>query len=797
MNDHALRVLEYDRAREIVARFAATEPGRDRAQSAQPSTERAVVGERLGEAAEFLQILQEGEQPPFDGVQAIGQSLERMSVAGTILQPAELLALGSTLGAARRIKAFFRRIEDAPSAGSQQRASLLCSRAGRIVVLKDIEDRISATVDETGEVKDSASPELRRLRKLIARTRDDILDRMGKILRQADSQNIVQEQVVTVRDDRYVIPLKPNFRQGLTGVVHGHSGSRATLFVEPIDVLEQNNRLAELRMDERDEVERILRELTSLLAGHAGEIAGTFDAVTGLDEVHARGRFAKECGATIPAISPANRLLLREARHPLLVWKRKTAPAAFDVMPNDVELAEDRRALIISGPNAGGKTVILKTVGLLSLMAQAGMPVTAAEGSEVPVFKDLFADIGDEQDLEQDLSTFSSHISRIAEILREADAGSLVLLDELGTGTDPSEGAALGSSVLAKLLERGCMTVVTTHHGSLKLFGARTAGAVNAAMEFDPETLKPTYRFIPGRPGRSYGLDLAKRLGIPDSVIHDARSRISGGEAGLDRLLEQLEDDSRRLRAEREQAEADRRTAAVLKADAEASAKAAAEEARTARSKARQDAREVLSSLRTKLKEFSRTASMTPSDIQAERSGINELSRQLEPAEEALFETASAVSHALHAGDRVRMPRLNRTGTVLFLHKDAVEVDSNGMKLKLPLAAVVPVEQAKQGSPAAAVASGWKAELQEREGLPDKVMLLGMRVDEALEETARFIDRSSMQGFGQVLVVHGLGTGALKAAVTAFLKGHPLVSSIRPAEPAEGGAGATVAELKK
>ncbi|HEY5996606.1 MAG TPA: Smr/MutS family protein, partial [Candidatus Deferrimicrobiaceae bacterium] len=447
-----------------------------------------------------------------------------------------------------------------------------------------------------------------------------------------------------------------------------------------------------------------------------------------------------------------------------------------------------------SGPNAGGKTVVLKTIGLLCLMAQSGMPVTADEGSELPVFTDVFADIGDEQSLEEDLSTFSSHVGRIAEILRGADRSSLVLLDELGSGTDPAEGAALGSAVLQRLLDRGCMTVVTTHHGSLKLFGSRTAGAVNAAMEFDAETLKPTYRFIPGRPGRSYGLDMAARIGVPEEVIRDARSRLTGDEAALDRLLEQVEQDSRKLRQEREQAEADRLAAGKLKAEAAALAKTAADEARDARARARHEARDVIADLRQKLKDLSRADAMARADVQAERRSVEDLARQLEPAAEEIGEQLPEVPFDVHAGDRVRMPRLKKTGTVLFVHKDGIEIDAGGVKLRLPVREVVPV-----GQPAAPdrTAAGWSADLQEREGLPDRLNLLGMRVDEALAEIDRFIDRAGMQGFHQVLVIHGLGTGALKAAVTEFLKGHPLVASLRPGEPAEGGAGVTVAELKK
>ena len=457
MNDHALRVLEYDKVREIVSRFAASAPGSARVLGLEPSPETGEVAARLAATRELMQLLASSDQVPLDGIRDIAASVDRLAVAGSVLQPAELLEIASTLAAGRRVKAFAGRFAAAGTGAARTSAPLLAAAAAPIVPLKQLEDAVHRAVDEAGEVRDAASPELRRLRKLIGRMRDEILDRMGRILRDAEARNVVQEQVITVRDDRYVIPLKPNFRQGLKGVVHGQSGSRATLFVEPLEVLEQNNRLAELRMEERDEVERILRELTSLLAAERQAIAATAGALAAIDAAWARARFGAACGGTVPLLSPERRLRLRAARHPLLVWKAGTAADGGAVVPNDIDLSQEQKVLIISGPNAGGKTVVLKTVGLLCLMAQSGMPVTAGEGSELPVFGDLFADIGDEQSLEQDLSTFSSRVRRVAEILREADRGSLVLIDELGSGTDPAEGAALGSAVLARLLQAGCM----------------------------------------------------------------------------------------------------------------------------------------------------------------------------------------------------------------------------------------------------------------------------------------------------------------------------------------------------
>ena len=801
MNDHALHVLEFGKLREIVSGFAVSEPGRQAVVGLLPAADAAAVARSLAETRELLDLLRSGEHPPLDGIHDVRGAVVKLAVAGAVLQPAELLSIASTLSAARRVKAYFERsggLAPGKSAGAARRGpprSLLCEHTASIAPLRSLEEAVHAVLEDSGELKDSASPGLRRIRKLAARVRDEVLDRMGRILREVEAHNIVQEQVITVRDDRYVIPLKPNFRQRVQGVVHGQSGSRATLFVEPLEVLEQNNRLAELRMEEHDEVERILRELTALMADERTSIERSLVALAHIDAVQARARFGLEHGGVVPELSGPRRLRLPAARHPLLVWKQRAAGANRPVVPNDIGLSEHEKVLIISGPNAGGKTVVLKTIGLLCAMAQTGIPVTAGEGSEVPVFSDLFADIGDEQSLERELSTFSSHMRTIAEILRSAGKDALVLLDELGSGTDPAEGAALGSAVLARLLESGCITVATTHHSSLKLFGSRTEGAVNGAMEFDPDTLKPTYRFLPGLPGRSYGLDMADRLGVPDPVVRDARSRLAADETALDRLLEQIEQDSRSLRTEREQAEADRRSVRELRAEAEAAARTAAEESRNTRSKAKQESREVLASLRRKLRDLERTESLSREGMRAEREAVAALAQQLESDRDA-EETAADPGHEFRPGERVRMPRLRKTGTVLFVHKDALEIDAGGMKLRLPARDAVPVQDTA-ATAAGPTGPGWSAELLERKGAVDRLNLLGKRLDEALEALDRFLDRAGIDGFRQVAVIHGLGSGVLKEAVTAFLKGHPIVASIRPGEPAEGGAGVTVAELKK
>ncbi len=485
MNEHTLRVLEFDKIVNIVAGYAASDAGKQSVLNTLPAEERLVAEERLRETNEFLQILERGETPPLDGILAIGPALAKLGARGGTLTPVELLNTATTLGAARRVKQFFQRIED------RNGSPLLNAKADRIRPLKHIEDAVFAAIDERAEVKDAASPALRRIRKQLARTRDEVLSRMSGILQDSGFQKIIQEPVVTIRDDRYVLPLKPGFRQSIKGVVHGQSGSRATLFVEPLDVLEQNNRLAELRMEERDEVERILRELTGLLSQESAAIEETIEALAGIDGVYARARFGKDYNGAIPVLTSERSMRLRSSRHPLLVWKQKTTGGSA-VEPNDIILGVRDQALVISGPNAGGKTVILKTVGLLSLMAQSGLPITAAEGSELPCFGSMFADIGDEQSIEQDLSTFSSHVSQIAGILQKADKDSLVLLDELGSGTEPGEGAGLGAAVLESLMERGSISLVTTHHNALKLFGSQKhEGAAFCQLQ---QTPFPTHR---------------------------------------------------------------------------------------------------------------------------------------------------------------------------------------------------------------------------------------------------------------------------------------------------------------
>ncbi len=792
MNEQAQRVLEYDKIKDIIAGFALSAPGAQAARAMQPAAGEDAVHALLEETAEYLALIGRGDVPPLDGIKDLGPLLEKLSAAGGMLAPAELLDVASTLGTGRRVQSFFQRSSGDPASG--RTAPRLGSRAAALQPRKQIEDAVFAAIDDSGEVKDSASPALRKIRKQLARVREDILARLTRILQSSATQHVVQEQVITVRDGRYVLPLKQNFRQGVKGVVHGQSGSRATVFVEPLDVLDQNNRLTELRSEEQEEVEAVLRGLTALVVQDAPAVSATFHILTALDAIQARARFGVEYGGSIPSLSgPGGPLRLRAARHPLLMGRRGQTGKAAAVTPNDIALGGPDRLLIISGPNAGGKTVVLKTLGLLSLMAQSGIPVTAAEGSDLPLFSDVFADIGDEQSLERDLSTFSSHIVRVAEILRSAGTDALVLFDELGAGTDPAEGAALGAAVLDSLLARRCMTVVTTHHSALKLFGAQTGGAVNAAMEFDPATLKPTYRMIAGRPGRSYGLDMAARFGIPGEVVEGARSRLTKDALRLEDLLEDLEREARDLADSKESAE-QAREAAKRDRDAAGQERATAQKASAEiLARARDEARTILSSLRQKLRDLSRSAAMEPAKIQQVRGDVEHLARQLQSAEP---ERSDAAGLQVQPGEQVAIPKFKAFGTVLARFRGSVEVDVAGKTFRLSAQDVLPAAAPKAGAGSGRT-PGWSVDLPDDEAAPDRVNIIGFHVPEGLAEVEHLLNRAALQGLSSVVVIHGHGSGALRTAVNDLLNGHPLVAACRPGGRSEGGAGVTVAELKK
>ncbi|MBI3002294.1 MAG: endonuclease MutS2 [candidate division NC10 bacterium] len=637
---------------------------------------------------------------------------------------------------------------------------------------------------------DAASAELARLRKQVAAQREAILGALRALLQGAAAHGAVAEQFVTLRNDRYVIPVTREGRARIRGIVQDQSASGQTLFLEPEGVVEQNNRLRLLRQAEEREVRRVLTRLTGLVGTLADAIEETMQALAALDLLVARARLADRWQAARPALVADGRLLLRRARHPLLLEQAGGSDAA--VVPIDLEVGGRFRILVITGPNTGGKTVALKTAGLLVLMALAGLHIPASADSAIPVFDAVLADIGDEQSIAQSLSTFSSHIGQIGRILRQATPRSLVLLDELGAGTDPAEGAALGVALLEALLAQGAAAVATTHLEAVKAHAARTAGMENASVEFDLESLRPLYRLTLGVPGRSFALEIASRLGMPETILTRARELL--GPAALD-AQDLLAD----LAADRDAAEAARRQAEGMLAEAAETRERyqtlwsdLQREAAALRRKARADAEAAVAAVRReaeRLVERLRTAG-------ADREAVKAFHRDLAEVGRGATEGIAPVPEAspvpsLRPGQAVDLPGYRQRGTVLE------EVAADGtVAIQLPVGKVrVPAAQVRLVAPEAAAAAAPTVPAVEE--LPLELNLLGARVEEALSRAEQYLDDAFLAGAPRVRIVHGKGTGALRRAIADLLRAHPLVERFALADVTEGGSGVTVVELHR
>jgi len=788
MDEHALRALEYYKVREILTGYAASEPGRAVVEQLVPSADPAWVERSLKETEELRRLLDARRDFPIHGLKDISTALKKAGVQGAALRPEDLLAVQSVARTSRLVKACLM--------AAKAQSPLLNQRATALGVFEAVESGIARAIGDEGEVLDSASFELKRIRRTLSVVRSRINKALERIVQDPAYAKAVQEPVVTMRGDRYVIPLKPNYKMYLSGIVHDHSASHSTVFVEPEATVELNNKLVQLRVDERSEVERILLELTAVVRESKDGLEASLDALSGLDLIYAKASYAQAIGAEMPALKKGGGVELRSARHPLLI-KVKGA----DTVPLDVKFGGEHTVIVITGPNTGGKTVALKTVGLLCLMAQAGMLIPASPDSVLSVFENIFSDIGDEQSVEQNLSTFSSHISQIVRILGKADKNTLVLLDELGAGTDPAEGAALGAAILGELHRRGCRVLVTTHHGALKVFAANTPGVTNASVEFDSETLGPTYRLLIGRPGRSSALLVAGRLGMPRQVIEAAERSRTGSDVQVDGLIERLEKESIAAREDRVRASAELVRAREERERLQELVRQADTDRREAVRKAKEKAAGIISSLRVKMREMD-DAARRPVDkgvalAEAKKVGAEALALVNELRADEITEPARTVDiSAIHAGDTVRVYRHNKLGKVLDVKRDKglVVVQLDSMKVTLKADEIEPAAGAKAG-PKKAVQVTVSRESEEGAGPGVEVNLIGMRVEEALDKLDKYLDDCLMSGVRSVRIIHGRGTGALRKAVAEALRGHRRVSSFRHATFEEGGDAITIAEF--
>lgn len=798
MDAHSLHILEYQKVLDLLTEHTSNGIGREFAAQLEPLPYPETVTRRLQETREARYLRDHDSGLPLGGIHDVRQTLERARIQ-TRLTGRELLEVSYTAGASRRMRIFLLNRAD--------RASLLAEMATNLPILQLVESRIESSINENGDVKDSASQELGRLRSQIKVTSNRLTDRLQNILGSERYKTYIQDGVVTVREGRYCIPVKAEYAKAFGGIVHDSSSSGATVFIEPTVAVEIGNELKQLMIKEEHEVDRILRELSALVGSYYDEGQRMVSILGHLDVIHAKAILAEEMGAQEPHLNRRGIVKLYNARHPLLHGK---------VVPIDVELGEEFTTLLITGPNTGGKTVTLKTVGLLTLMTLAGLQIPANTGSEIALFDQVFADIGDEQDIQQSLSTFSAHLRNIVRIVENLSGNSLVLMDEVGSGTDPAEGAALAKALLDTLMVRNARVIATTHYGELKEYAYSHEGVENASVEFNRETLSPTYRVLIGIPGSSNAFYIASRLGMPAEIVEEARSFLSRREIETGELLQQIEASRRKAADMEREAEIAREEAYRAREEYQTRVQQIADVQRTVREKAQEEAREILRRATDKseniVKELQRMNKGARKGVSS-RQKLNAVRAEtygaLRHQDEDLPQEELAPidpGHVWKKGDRVRVMTLNMDGQLLEAPREGVvPVQLGAMRVTLPLEQLRPLKgteaQAAQRKEdrAKGVQTTGAGEIALRKSIQisPELMLKAMRVDEAQSLLEKYVDDAYAAGIGQARVIHGRGTGTLRRVVHEFLNGHSAVASYRLGQEGEGGDGATVITFNK
>ena len=833
MHDGSLRALEFDRIVEAVRSLALTPLGAAALGDLRPLADARAVRAALSATTEGVRFL-ETHELPLRGPADLEDALGALAIEGRLLDARQLRGLAAFLASVDAAR------EAVRQAGPEAFPALRTIVEGCRPFEREVAD-IHATVDEQGEVVDRASPELRAIRDRLRKQRQRLRNTLASFLRGRETAKYLQEQVVTERDGRFVLLVRSEHRGSIPGIVHGTSGSGASLFLEPLSTVEINNDIVALEQDEANEVRRILLALANALRKRGLDLRRTVVAATELDAVQARARFSALVDGVEPALAPDSRIELPAARHPLLIPAVRARsgdepdpgaePRAAGPVPVDIEIRPPTGALVVTGPNTGGKTVALKTTGLLVLMAQAGLHVPAAGGARVAVFRSVFADIGDEQSIANSLSTFSGHIAHIVEMEEHLVLPALVLLDEVGAGTDPTEGGALGAAVVERFRSRGALVAATTHDDLLKSYAATTEGVTCAGFGFDPETYAPTYRLAYGAPGRSLAFEIAGRLGLPEAVIADARGRRSAREAQLAEHLARTERTLRELEAGRAQVEAERKRIAAEEEQLAAARREVEERRAEAREQlergvaaeikaARREVDTIVEGLRARAADLARQAGSRapgrPRLSTGDTGGLRRAARDAlatvaerrgrepdagsgspdaPPAPAAARAAAPAPTVAPPAapalGSRVAVASVGMEGLVVKVQGRRAEVDVRGKRLRVGLADLRVVDQ----RPAPAK-GGVTVDVHRADDPPAELNVIGCRVDEALSRVDKYLDQAILGEQRQVRVIHGHGTGQLRRAIAGLLDGHPMVSGFDAAPPEHGGGGVTVVDLR-
>jgi DNA mismatch repair protein MutS2 len=803
----AFEILEFDKLRDLLSTRVRTSLGAQFAAQLSPLADLATVTRELQKTSEGVAFLAEGSALEIHDLPDPREALGRLSVADVNLEPNQILNLLRLISVATGLREVLRE--------ESEKFPLLSEIARVIPNLRALYQRLRGQILPTGEIDDFASPELREVRGNISRLRAQIQRSLESILKRADEAHALQEDFVTIRNDRFVIPIRNDNRGAVTGVVHGMSSSGQTAFVEPLETIELNNELVRLREFELVEITRVLFRLTEELRAEQLGLAQMAETVGEIDFIAAKARLSTDMQAIEPRMNEIGRLELKEARHPLL--EQHLRQQRLDIVPISLEMDAEHRVMVISGPNAGGKTVVLKTVGLLALMGQSGLHVPA-KSAELPILRQIRPDIGDHQSIAANLSTFTAHIEHIRQIADGLETPAIVLLDEVGTGTDPEEGAALGVAIVDYFKQRGAHVIVTTHYGALKVYATTSEGVLNASVEFDERTLKPTYRLLTGLAGASSGIEIARRFGLPPAITEAALARVANSSIEatdfLRRLKEQYDEQQQNLLAitdersavaekygrlegqfqERERIREREFRNALQKIIAEFSERA---EKIVAAITDAAEARRARKELEKKLVEMKSSASNVARAFHQQ--GPAE-SGTTSPREEHSMRDAPP-PEGFEVGDRVEVRAFGQEGVVDSVSENEIGVRVGALRFREDPNNLRLIERApasdRLARGVAALPKGISVSLNERPAATSELKLLGKTAGEATDATDKFLDEAFLNNYDRVRIVHGIGMGALKRAVTGLLTDHPHVAKFYPAPPNEGGNGATVVELKR
>ncbi|MBF1169682.1 MAG: endonuclease MutS2 [[Eubacterium] sulci] len=794
MNQKALETLEYRKIIAQLKREMGSAASAKLADELTPLTSEKIIKEELRSTTEAVDLIVRKGPLPTGGLYDIREAL-LLAKKGGSLTMRQLLEVQNVLGISSEVVAFMH--DDA-----LPELKYIGEMVDLIVEFTALEKEISRCILTEDEMADNASPKLKDIRRSIHQQNQAIKNKLSRIITSSSNKTYLQDAIVTMRDGRYVIPVKQEYRSFFPGMVHDQSKGGATLFIEPQGVVELNNKLRELEVEEQLEIARILAELSSRVAEHYREIRSNLELLTKLDFIMAKGKLSCKMHASEPKIDADGELRLISARHPLIEYKK--------AVPVDIRIGGDYRTLIITGPNTGGKTVSLKTAGLLVMMAQSGLHIPASHASTLPIFGEVFADIGDEQSIEQSLSTFSSHMKNIVSIIDKASYDSLVLVDELGAGTDPTEGAALAIAILECFYDSGALTMATTHYNELKKYALATSGVENAAMEFDVETLTPTYRLLIGVPGKSNAFEISKKLGLSESVIERASEHIKHGDMEFENVISSIEDDKRKAAADRLDAESMRAEIEERLKKLEEKEKAISEKRADIIAEAKREARELLRETKSAVKDVQkdlRRLQKSGAHTNLNTGALEKSRRKINEAEDLVSEkvvkqvnSEPVSADTLKIGDRVKLLTIGQNGTILSLpdEKGNLMINIGALKVKARLQDLMLINEGKDRKPQAKSSSKYGSLLRSKSSsVSASINVMGKNLDDALADVEKYLDDVYMAGLDMVSIIHGRGGGILKDGIRQMLKRKKYVDSYGAASYNDGGEGVTVVRMKK